>query len=216
MRRAGSGIFQPTQNSPRQRPLLAKHVPGVGQGAAAGPSRSRATPSKCRHSSPAVHPPLVVRPNARRYSTFSIRAPIRVAGHDQKESLPTVRPARLADGQATSTLRRSKSGAPRRRPRKSPGRLGGIPARPGRGFRSCPRPKRAIAPRALSHSSCKYAFGVVRGDVGVDSLENLAIVIRGSEDRLGDHLAGNRRDLSRVRAVHIQPRIEPAGHPAFD
>ena len=56
------------------------------------------------------------------------------------------------------------------------------------------RSKRAIAPRALSHSCCRIAVGIVRGDVGVHPLKDLSLVVGLREDRLGNDLAGQRRN----------------------
>ena len=59
-------------------------------------------------------------------------------------------------------------------------------------------------------------LGIVRGDLGIQRLEDLRLVFGLAEGRFGNHLAGDCGDLPRVRAVDFQPVIQEARDAPFD
>ncbi len=84
-------------------------------------------------------------------------------------------------------------------------------------FDRVPGSKRAIAPRELSHSSCRIAFGSCGAIVGIERFENQPMIFGRRENRLRNHAAGRQRESCRQFCCDRRPAACRAGRrPAVD
>ena len=78
------------------------------------------------------------------------------------------------------------------------------------------RSKRAIAPRELSHSSCRMPSGSCGAISAYSGSRMRPLIVGRREDRLRDHAAGRQRNPAAILPIDVQPRVQQAREPALE